>query len=82
MNQAKNAFLAGIIRGWVERLQTHDTEKQACISDMLDFSDTIAKSAGVILFSDSEQNETVNQQIKEMQQVINAQDATIEELGK
>ena len=53
MNEAKNAFLAGIIRGWVERLQMHDTEKQACISDMLDFSNMIAKSAGVILFDDS-----------------------------
>ena len=49
MNQAKNAFLAGVIRGWVSRLQSHETEKQACISDMLDLSDKIAKSAGVII---------------------------------
>lgn len=49
MNQAKNAFLADVIRGWVERLQQHDTEKQACISDMLDFSNMIANSAGVII---------------------------------
>ncbi len=52
MNAAKNAFLAGIIRGWVERLQQHDTEKQACITDMLDFSNMIAKSAGVIISDD------------------------------
>jgi hypothetical protein len=49
MNEAKNAFLAGVIRGWTSRLQGHDTEKQACISDMLDFSNMIAKSAGVII---------------------------------
>jgi hypothetical protein len=49
MNQAKNAFLAGVIRGWVERLRQHETEKIACISDMLDFSNRIAKSAGVII---------------------------------
>ena len=53
MNNAKNAFLAGIIRGWVERLQIDDTEKQDCISDMLDFSNRIAKSAGVILVDES-----------------------------
>jgi len=52
MNQAKNAFLAGVIRGWVSRLQSHETEKQACISDMLDFSNSIAKSAGVIILDE------------------------------
>ncbi len=52
MNQAKNAFLAGVIRGWVSRLQSHETEKQACISDMLDLSDKIAKSAGVIILDE------------------------------
>jgi len=49
MNKAKNAFIAGLVRGWVERLQQHDTEKQACITDMLEFSEQIAKSAGVII---------------------------------
>ncbi len=52
MNEAKNAFLAGVIRGWVDRLQLHDTEKQACISDMLDFSNSLAKSAGVIILDE------------------------------
>lgn len=50
MNKAKNAFIAGIIRGWVKRLRQHETEKIACISDMLDFSDRIANSAGVIIY--------------------------------
>jgi hypothetical protein len=52
IDQAKNAFLAGVIRGWTSRLQEHNTEKQACISDMLDFSNMIAKSAGVIITDD------------------------------
>ena len=52
MNEAKNAFLAGVIRGWVSRLQSHETEKQSCISDMLDFSNNIAKSAGVIILDE------------------------------
>ncbi len=52
MNEAKNAFIAGMVRGWVERLQEHDTAKQACITDMLEFSDRIAKSAGVIIAND------------------------------
>jgi hypothetical protein len=48
MNQAKNAFLAGVIRGWVCRLKD-DKERKDCIDDMLDFSNKIAKSAGVII---------------------------------
>lgn len=48
MNAAKNAFLAGVIRGWICRLQD-DKERKDCIDDMLDFSDKIAKSAGVII---------------------------------
>ena len=50
MDSARNAYIAGIIRAWVERLQQHDTAKQSCITDMLEFSDKLAKSAGVTIF--------------------------------
>lgn len=53
MNNAKNAFLAGVIRAWVCKLQ-NDTQREECISDMLDFSDRIAKSAGVIIADSNE----------------------------
>ncbi len=49
MNQAKNAFFAGVIRGWTEKLKGNENERVDCMKDMLDFSNTIAKSAGVII---------------------------------
>ncbi len=53
MNQAKNAFLAGVIRGWTERLKGNENERSDCMKDMLYFSNSIAKSAGVIIYDDN-----------------------------
>lgn len=50
MNQAKNAFLAGLIMGWAEIFEKANYEQRfRVISDMKEFSNKIAKSAGVII---------------------------------
>ena len=54
MNQAKNAYLAGIIRGWASQIDyaelTHNTKEMVTVIDsMREFSDRIANSAGVII---------------------------------
>lgn len=50
MNQAKNAFLAGIIMGWADILEKANYKQRfRVIADMKEFSNKIAKSAGVII---------------------------------
>jgi len=58
-NAAKNKFIAVVIREWVEKLQLHDTAKQSCITDMLEFAEKIDKSAGVIIL-DLPENKSLN----------------------
>ena len=53
-NEAKNAFIAGMIRGWADQLERGSmTDSIRIIGDMKEFSDNIAKSAGVIISDDS-----------------------------
>ncbi len=57
MNEAKNAFIAGMVRGWVDQLEQagvhNDTKKLiSIIKDMTEFSEQLAKSAGVIIAND------------------------------
>lgn len=54
MNKAKNAFLAGVILGWAHVLEKANYDQRfRVISDMKEFSDKIAKSAGVIISDES-----------------------------
>lgn len=54
MNQAKNAFLAGLIMGWADVLEKANYDQRfRVISDMKEFSNKIAKSAGVIISDES-----------------------------
>lgn len=52
-NEAKNAFIAGMIRGWAEQLESGSMiERLRIVGDMKEFSENIAKSAGVIIADD------------------------------
>ena len=52
MHSAEIAFIAGIIRGWTERLIRDEDQRIHCINDMLDVSTSMAKSAGVSIFEE------------------------------
>jgi len=53
MNESKNAFISGIVMGWVHQLERGSlTDKIRIIGDMKEFSETLAKSAGVIISDD------------------------------
>ena len=54
MNGAKNAFIAGLVMGWASQLEkaTYD-QRFRVIKDMKEFSETLGKSAGVIISDDS-----------------------------
>ncbi len=54
MNESKNAFVSGLVRGWADQLEKGRpmTEKLRIIGDMKEFSETLAKSAGVIIADD------------------------------
>lgn len=52
-NEAKNAFIAGMIRGWAEQLESGSMiDRLRIVGDMKEFSENIAKSAGVIIADD------------------------------
>ena len=52
-NEAKNAFIAGMIRGWADQLESGSmSDRIRIIGDMKEFSENIAKSAGVIISND------------------------------
>jgi len=54
MNESKNAFISGLIMGWVHQLESDSiNDKIRIIGDMKEFSETLAKSAGVIIADDS-----------------------------
>jgi hypothetical protein len=54
-NEAKNAFIAGMIMGWADQLESGSiTERIRIIRDMKEFSENIAKSAGVIIADDTD----------------------------
>ena len=54
-NEAKNAFIAGMIRGWADQLESGSMNNRIrIIGDMKEFSERIAKSAGVIMADDSD----------------------------
>ncbi len=54
-NEAKNAFIGGMIRGWADQLESGSmTDRIRIIGDMKEFSERIAKSAGVIIADDSD----------------------------
>lgn len=54
MNESKNAFISGLIMGWVHQLEKGSlTDQIRIIGDMKEFSETLAKSAGVIIADDS-----------------------------
>lgn len=53
MNKSKNAFISGMILGWVHQLENGSmVESIRIIRDMKEFSETLAKSAGVIIADD------------------------------
>jgi hypothetical protein len=53
-NEAKNAFVSGLILGWAHQLEKANHDQQfRVIQDMKEFSDKLAKSAGVIIADDS-----------------------------
>jgi len=53
MNGAKNAFVSGIVMGWAHQMERGSmTDKIRIIGDMKEFSDKLAKSAGVIISDD------------------------------
>ncbi len=53
MNEAKNAFISGMIMGWVHQIERGSmTDKIRIIGDMKEFSEKLAKSAGVIITDD------------------------------
>ncbi len=52
-NESKNAFMSGMIMGWAHQLEKGlMTDKIRIIGDMKEFSETLAKSAGVIIAND------------------------------
>jgi hypothetical protein len=54
MAEAKNAFISGLVMGWVHQLESDSmTDKIRIIGDMKEFSEMLAKSAGVIITDDS-----------------------------
>jgi len=54
MNGAKNAFIAGLVMGWAHQLEKGSlTDQIRIIGDMKEFSETLGKSAGVIISDDS-----------------------------
>jgi hypothetical protein len=54
-NEAKNAFFAGMVRGWADQLESGSmTDRIRIVEDMKEFSERIAKSAGVIIANDSD----------------------------
>jgi len=53
MNESKNAFISGLIMGWAHQLEKESlTDQIRIIGDMKEFSETLAKSAGVIIADD------------------------------
>ncbi len=53
MNEAKNAFISGIIYGWADTLSKSNYEGRfRVINDMKEFSEKLGKSAGVIISDD------------------------------
>ncbi len=53
-NEAKNAFISGMIMGWASQLKKGSmTDKIRVMNDMKEFSEKLAKSAGVIITDDS-----------------------------
>jgi hypothetical protein len=57
-NEAKNAFISGMVMGWADQLEKagmmNDTKTLIrIIKDMKEFSEKLAKSAGVIISNDS-----------------------------
>jgi len=53
-NEAKNAFISGMIMGWADQLQKGSmTDRIRIIGDMKEFSEKLGKSAGVIIADDS-----------------------------
>ena len=52
-NESKNAFMSGMIMGWAHQLEKGSmTDQIRIIGDMKEFSETLAKSAGVIITDD------------------------------
>jgi len=52
-NESKNAFISGIIMGWAHQMEKGSmTDRIRIIGDMKEFSETLAKSAGVIIADD------------------------------
>lgn len=53
MAEAKNAFISGLVMGWVHQLESGSMiDKIRIIGDMKEFSEMLAKSAGVIIADD------------------------------
>ncbi len=53
MAEAKNAFISGLVMGWVHQLESGSMiDKIRIIGDMKEFSEMLAKSAGVIITDD------------------------------
>ncbi len=53
MAEAKNAFISGLVMGWAHQLESGSmTDKIRIIGDMKEFSEKLAKSAGVIIYDD------------------------------
>lgn len=49
-NESKNAFISGMIMGWASRLETAKYDERLKVyKDMREFSEKLAKSAGVII---------------------------------
>jgi len=54
MAEAKNAFISGLVMGWAHQLESDSiNDKIRIIGDMKEFSEKLAKSAGVIIYDDS-----------------------------
>jgi len=52
-NESKNAFISGMIMGWAHQLEKGSmVDKIRIIGYMKEFSETLAKSAGVIIADD------------------------------
>ena len=53
MAEAKNAFISGLVMGWAHQLESDSMiDKNRIIGDMKEFSEMLAKSAGVIITDD------------------------------
>jgi len=53
MAEAKNAFISGLVMGWTHQLESGSMiDKNRIIGDMKEFSEMLAKSAGVIIADD------------------------------